>query len=135
MDLKSKARGIKRKITHAASSRKSGVISKVKWAIVTYEKSWQFAGNKTSRSLCPKCDRKACMNCLAGQNGHFQSQIFVSEPQSLFFVQPNDPSVYCDHFMGLIPLFVLLPANLSVKRMKGQFPKELWCGVGGEVKP
>ena len=36
-----------------------------------------FAGNKTSRSLCPKCDRKECMDCLAGQNGHFQSQIVV----------------------------------------------------------
>ena len=36
-----------------------------------------FAGNKTSRGLCPKCDRKACMDCLAGQNGLFQSQIVV----------------------------------------------------------
>ena len=31
-----------------------------------------FAGNKTSRGLCPKCGRKACMYCLAGQNGHFR---------------------------------------------------------------
>ena len=28
-----------------------------------------FAGDKTSRSLPPKCNHKACMDCLAGQNG------------------------------------------------------------------
>ena len=58
-----------------------------------------FAGNKTSRGLCPKCDCKACMYCLAGQNGHFQSQIVVPQPSSLLFVQPNDPSMFCDRFM------------------------------------
>ena len=58
-----------------------------------------FAGNKTSRGLCPKCDRKACMDCLAAQNGHFQSQIVVCQPPSSLFVQPNDPSMLCDRFM------------------------------------
>ena len=52
--------------------------------------------------LCLKYDRKACVNCLAGQNGHFQSQIrvVVSQLPSLFFVQPRDPSMLCDLFMG-----------------------------------
>jgi hypothetical protein len=27
----------------------------------------EFVGNKTSWGLGPKCDRKACMDCLAGQ--------------------------------------------------------------------
>ena len=40
----------------------------------------QFAGNETSRRLCPKSDRKACMYCLAGPNDHFQSQTVVSQP-------------------------------------------------------
>ena len=39
------------------------------------------------------------MDCLAGQNGHFQSQIAVYHPPSSFFVQTNDPSILCDHFM------------------------------------
>ena len=62
----------------------------------------QFAGNKTTRGLCLKFDRKACMYCLAGQNGHFQSQIVVSQPPSLLFVPPNDPSMLCDRFMGAV---------------------------------
>ena len=41
-----------------------------------------FAGDKTIRGLCPKCDR---MNCLAGQNGRFQNQIVVYQPPSSFF--------------------------------------------------
>ena len=46
-----------------------------------------------------KFDRKARMYCLAGENGHFQ--IIVSQPPSLFFfVQPNDPRMLCDRFMG-----------------------------------
>ena len=58
-----------------------------------------LAGNKTSRGLSPKCDRKACMYCLAGRNGHFQSQLFVSQPPSFFFVQLNDPNMLCDRFI------------------------------------
>ena len=71
-----------------------------------------YAGNKTSRGLCPKCDRKAYMDCLAGQNGHCQSQTVVYRPPSSFSVQPNDPSMLCDHFMDPF-LYSLLPANYS----------------------
>ena len=42
------------------------------------------------------------MCCLAGKNGHFQSQIVVSQTPSLFFVPPNDPS-----------MLVLLPASAT----------------------
>ena len=58
-----------------------------------------LAGNKTSRGLNPKCDRKACMYCLAGRNCYFQSQLFVSQPPSFFFVQLNDPNMLCDRFI------------------------------------
>ena len=64
-----------------------------------------------------KYDRKACVYCLAGQNGHFQSQIrvVVSQLPSLFFVQPRDPSMLCDRFMGAFRIhssvLVLLPAK------------------------
>ena len=34
----------------------------------------KLAGNKTSRGLCPKCDRKACIDCLAGQNDNIWPQ-------------------------------------------------------------
>ena len=50
-----------------------------------------FAGDKMIRGLCPKCDRKACMNCLAGQNDRFQNQIVVYQPPSSFF-SPADRS-------------------------------------------
>ena len=40
----------------------------------------------------PQGDRRASWDRLAGQYGHFQSQIFV-------FVQPNDPSMLCDRLM------------------------------------
>ena len=36
----------------------------------------------------------------AGHDGHFESQIVVSHPPSLVYVQPNDPRMLCDHFMG-----------------------------------
>ena len=77
---------------------------------------YKFAGNKTSRGLCPTCYCKACMYCLARQNGHFQSQIVVPQLPSLFSVQPNGPSMLCDRFMGkfkTIALLVLSPANTS----------------------
>ena len=56
------------------------------------------------------------MYCLARQNGHFQSQIVVPQPPSLFSVQPNVPTMLCDRFMGTfktIALLVLSPANTS----------------------
>ena len=58
-----------------------------------------LAGNKTSEGLSQKCGRKACMYCLAGRNGHFQSQLFVSQPPSFFFVQLSDPNILCDRFI------------------------------------
>ena len=67
-----------------------------------------------SGGLCPKCPRKACMYCLAGPNGHFQSQIVVFQPASLLFVQSNDPRMLYDRFtgnLGPIPLLVLSWAN------------------------
>ena len=36
------------------------------------------------------------MYCLAGQNGHFRSQIVVSQSLSLFFAQPNAPRILYD---------------------------------------
>ena len=47
------------------------------------KKGIKFASNKTSRGLCAKRDRKACMYCWAGQNG--RCQIVVSQPPSLCY--------------------------------------------------
>ena len=46
----------------------------------------RLAGNKTSRGMGLWGDRKACWDRLAGQNGHFQSQIFA-------FVDPINADV------------------------------------------
>ena len=64
-----------------------------------------------SRGLCLKFDRTYC---LAGQNGHFQ--IVLSQPPSLFFVQPNDPSLLCDRCMGAFRTHPCIPV-LEIKRM------------------
>ena len=60
----------------------------------------KLAGNKTSRGLCPKCERKACIDCLAGQNDHIwlqngrYSAIYGSS------VQPNNPCMLCGRISG-----------------------------------
>ena len=46
-----------------------------------------FAGDKTSRDLCPEGDRKACMDFLAGQKGH-SSQKIMNALQSQFGHRP-----------------------------------------------
>ena len=54
-----------------------------------------------SRGLCLKCECTACMYCVSGQKGHFQSQIVLSQLPS-FVVQPNNPSMLCDRFVGVL---------------------------------
>ena len=66
-----------------------------------WRKKWiKFASDKTSRGLCPKSDRKACMYCWAGQNG--RCQMVMSQPPSLCFVQPNDLSRLCNCFINAL---------------------------------
>ena len=54
-----------------------------------------FSGPENS--ICrPTSNSKACMCCLAGQKGRFQSQIVVFQPILFFFSQANDSSMLCE---------------------------------------
>ena len=93
---------------------------------------FQFAGNKTSRGLCLKFDRKAFMCCLAGQNCHFQSQIVVSQSASLFFVQPNDPSMLFDHFKDAFILYSFCYQRIRPSLIAVKFEK-IEATFGGQM--
>ena len=57
-------------------------------------------GNKTSRGLSPKCNRKTCTHCLAGDSGHFWKSNHLSR-HHCFFLKPNDPNMLCECCMGV----------------------------------
>jgi hypothetical protein len=75
--------------------------------------STEFAGNKTSWSLGPKCDCKACMDCLAGQKLNWRlnqvlvlSQIATKETLILVKMVRHFPSCHiryrCDFKMAAL---------------------------------
>ena len=94
--------------------------------------SWKtaFAGNKTSRSLCPRCNCKACIYCLDAQDGHFKdNSSCLSRHHCLL---SNQTILACFAIalwvhLGLIPLLVLLLANyVSMTSPKSYVSPQRW---------
>ena len=80
--------------------------------------SWIYKvdGNKTSRDLCPRCNRKACMYCFDGQDGHFKvNSSCLSRHHCLLSSQTILAcfAIALWVHLGLIPLLVLLLANYA----------------------
>jgi len=73
-----------------------------------------------------KLDPSFFLHQWAGHDGHFESQIIVSHPPSLVYVQLNDPSMLCDHFMGAFRTHSYLLCYRRIERASNYVYDWLW---------